>query len=131
MSRTRVGRGRTFASTLLAVAVVIELSGMAWAAQFRLPKIPKLGKSETTQQKSAPTGPLPEVTSIEPNSASPGTEGDLVLTGKNFAKSMKLRMNCPDESPSIQSFKVESDTRAVPSRALRPTTKSRLNGVPV
>lgn len=113
MSRTRVGRGRTFASTLLAAAVVIELSGTAWAAQFRLPKIPKLGKTETTQQKSAPTGPLPEVTSIEPNSASPGTEGDLVLTGKNFAKSMKLRMNCPEEAPSIQSLKVESDTRAV------------------
>ncbi|MGE5325930.1 MAG: hypothetical protein ACM3NO_02730, partial [Deltaproteobacteria bacterium] len=83
------------------------------AAQFRLPKIPKLGKSEPTQQKAAPSGPLPEVTSIEPNSASPGAEGDLVLTGKNFPKNMKLRMNCPDEAPSIKSFKVENETRAV------------------
>jgi hypothetical protein len=98
---------------LLAVIFVFAVSA-AWAAQFHMPKLPKIGKSEPAQQqKSAPTGPLPEVTSIEPNTASPGSEGDLVLRGKNFTAGMKLRMNCPDESPSIKSFKVESDTRAV------------------
>jgi hypothetical protein len=113
MSLTRVGRGDKYAAAFLGVIFVFALSAEAWAAQFHLPKLPKVGKSEQAQQKNAPTGPLPEVTGIDPNSASPGGEGDLVLTGKNFTKGMRLRMNCPEESPSIQSFKVESDTRAV------------------
>ncbi len=115
MSRTRVGRGDKYAAAFLGVIFVFALSAPVWAAQFHLPKLPKVGKSEPAQQKSAPapTGPLPEVTSIDPTSASAGSEGDLVLTGKNFTKGMRLRMNCPEEAPSIQSFKVESDTRAV------------------
>lgn len=112
MSRTPVGRGATYAAVCLAAIFVFALSA-AWAAQLHLPKMPKLGKSEQTQQKSAPTGPMPEVTGIEPTSASPGSEGDLVLTGKNFNKGTRLRMNCPEEAPTIQNFKVESDTRAV------------------
>ncbi|HET7840397.1 MAG TPA: hypothetical protein VFM21_02265 [Terriglobia bacterium] len=115
MSRTRVGRGDKFAAVFLGIVLLSAMTATAWgAAQFRLPKLPKIGKSDSPQQKqAAPTGPLPEVTSLEPNSASPGAEGDLVLTGKNFSSGMTLRMDCPQESPSIKSFKVESATRAV------------------
>jgi hypothetical protein len=114
MSRTRAGLADQYAAAFLAVIFAFALSATAWAAQFHLPKIPKLGKSEPAQQqKKAEAGPAPEVTSIEPNSASPGAEGDVVLTGKNFTAGTSLRMNCPEEAPLIQSFKVESATRAV------------------
>ncbi len=115
MSRIRAGREDTYAAIFLAAVFVFAFSATAWgAAQFRLPKLPKIGKSDSPQQKqAAPTGPLPEVTSIDPNSASPGAEGDLVLTGKNFSSGMTLRMDCPQEAPSIKSVKVESATRAV------------------
>ncbi len=115
MSRTRVGRGDRYAAVFFVAVMVFALSATAWAAaQFRLPKIPKIGRSESPQQKqSTATVPAPELTSIDPASASPGAEGDLVLTGKNFNVGTGLRMNCPGEAPTLSSFKVESATRAV------------------
>ena len=77
-----------------------------------MPKIPKLGKSQPAEQKKVTSSPSPEVTEISPNSASPGAEGGVVLTGKNFAAGTGLRMNCGGETPSITNFKVESPTRA-------------------
>ena len=115
MSRTRAGRdGRKSGVYLMAVLIWI-LAGSAWAAaQFHLPKIPKLGKSQPqpAEQKKAATAPAPELSSISPNSASPGAEGDLELTGKNFDSGTGLRMNCPEAAPAITSFKVENPTRA-------------------
>jgi hypothetical protein len=112
MSRTRLGRDGK--RVVLCFASVLFLGGTAWAAaQFHVPKIPKLGKSQPTEQKKESAGPAPELIEISPNSASPGAEGDLVLTGKNFAAGTGLRMNCQGEAPSISSFKVESATRAV------------------
>jgi hypothetical protein len=113
MVRTRVCRGEKYAARFFAAAVFMVISSLVAAAQLHMPKLPKLGKSDSPQQKKSPAGPLPEITSMDPNSASPGAEGDVVLTGKNFNAGMNLRMNCPDEAPSIQSFKVESATRAV------------------
>jgi hypothetical protein len=115
MSRTRAGRDGRKSGVYLAAALVWILAGPAWAAQFHLPKIPKLGKSQPqpTEQKKGSTAPAPALDSISPNSASPGAEGDLTLTGKNFDSGTGLRMNCPEAAPSITNFKVESPTRAV------------------
>jgi hypothetical protein len=119
MSRTRQGSEGKQAIAYLVAVILMVFAGTAWgAAQFHMPKIPKLGKSQSqpTEQKKetkGPAVPAAEITDISPNSASPGSEGDIVLTGKNFTDGTKLRMNCPDEAPSISSFKVESPTRAV------------------
>jgi hypothetical protein len=114
MSRTRVGRDDKEAAGYLAAVFVLFFAGTAWgAAQFHLPKIPKLGKSQSAEQKKEPAGPAPELTEINPNSASPGAEGDLVLTGKNFTSGTNFRMDCQGEAPTVSSFKVESPTRAV------------------
>jgi hypothetical protein len=114
MSRTRVGREGKQAVAYLTAVLLLVVAGTAWgAAQFHMPKIPKLGKSQPTEQKKETTGPAPELTAIDPSSASPGAEGDVVLTGKNFTAGTNLRMDCHSEAPSISSFKVESPTRAV------------------
>jgi hypothetical protein len=114
MSPARAGRVGSETRVHLTAALVLILAGPAWrAAQFHMPKIPKLGKSQPAEQKKEATAPAPELTAISPNSASPGAEGDLVLTGKNFDSGTGIRMNCPEEAPSITSFKVESATRAV------------------
>lgn len=116
MSRTGVGRMDRYAVVCFVTVLMLGLSATAWgAAQFRLPKLPKLPKTGSQQQQqpqNAPTGPAPELTSIDPNSASPGAEGDLVLTGKNFNVGTGLRINCSGEQPTISNFKVESATRA-------------------
>ena len=114
MSRTRQGRDGKQTVAYLTVVTILALAGTAWgAAQFHMPKIPKLGKSQPAEQKKETAGPAPEITGISPSSASPGSEGDLVLTGRNFTSGTRLRMNCPDEAPSFESFKVENPTRAV------------------
>jgi hypothetical protein len=108
------GAGREGSRVFACLTVVLFFAGTAWgAAQFHLPKIPKLGKSQSAEQKKGPAGPAPELSSISPSSASPGAEGDVVLTGKNFNSGTGLRMSCGDETPSISNFKVEGPTRAV------------------
>ena len=81
------------------------------AAQFGLPKIkiPKIGGA--SQAVQAPKGPSPEVKSIKPDTAPPGWEGDVVFTGANFSKNMKLRLNCGEYKE--EDFKIESAERAV------------------
>ena len=95
---------------------VLAVAGAAWAQFPKLPKITKKlpGQSDSKTQEQKPKGPVPEISSIEPNSAPPGGAGDLVLTGKNFANGMGVRISCKDSvSPHIDSLKVESPERAV------------------
>jgi hypothetical protein len=113
MSRTRAGRDGRQLPVYLAGVLLLGFAGTAWAAQFHMPKIPKIGKSKPAEQKKEAAAPLPELTAISPNSASPGGEGDLVLTGKNFTVGTGLRMSCSDTQPALSNFKVESPTRAV------------------
>ena len=115
MSPTRAGRDGSKRGVYLTAVLVLILAGPAWgAAQFHMPKIPKLGKSQPqpAEQKKGAAAPAPELAAINPNSASPGAEGDLVLTGKNFNVGTELRMSCSGETPALTNFKVESETRA-------------------
>ncbi len=104
--------GRKVRVYLAGVFLVVFAGGLG-AAQFRLPKIPKLGKTQPAEQKKPAAAPAAELTALSLHSASPGAEGDLVLTGKNFNAGTGLRMNCPNAAPAISNFKVESPTRAV------------------
>jgi hypothetical protein len=113
MSRTRAGREGKQSLVYPAAVLLLVFAGTVWAAQIHLPKIPKMGKSKPAEQKKEAAAALPGLTAISPNSASPGGEGDLVLTGSNFTVGTGLRMNCSDTQPSISSFKVDSPTRAV------------------
>lgn len=90
------------------------------AAQFGIPKIkvPKIGKSSPVNK--VVQGPVPEVTAINPNSVPPGWEGNVVLTGHNFSKSMKLRVSCPGFAVDLKEFKVEGPERAVQSLSIPP-----------
>jgi len=95
---------------------VLATQAPAAMAQFglKLPKVPKIGKQEPKPpaQAKQPQGPTPEVTSITPNSAPPGWEGDVVFTGKNFATNMKMRLMCDNVSVTPRNFRVESAERA-------------------
>lgn len=95
------------------VCVLVVLGVSTSAAQFGFPKIkvPKIGKSSPANK--VVQGPVPEVTAINPNSVPPGWEGDVVFTGSNFSKTMKLRMECESESVKPKDFRVESANRAI------------------
>jgi len=99
---------------LLGVMVVDVPGARAQFGLPKLPKVPKIGKQEQkppAQAKQA-QGPAPEVLAITPSSVPPGWEGDVVFTGKNFAQTMKLRMECGYEVKP-KNFRVESAERAV------------------
>jgi hypothetical protein len=86
----------------------------AWA-QF--PKIPKISKKLPGQSKSddakTPQGPLPELTSVTPDSVPPGGSGELVLAGKNLVDGVRVRIGCKDyQNLHIDSIKIESRERA-------------------
>jgi hypothetical protein len=106
-----------------AVVLGLGFGASVASAQFglKLPKIPKVGKKETkpateSKEKVAQL-PAVEITSIAPDSAPPGAAGEIVLTGKNFFRGMRLRMGCGEEERSPESLqnylvKVESPERA-------------------
>ncbi len=97
-------------------------------AQFgiKLPKIPKILKGDDKEDKKSdaksqpaadkakkPKGPVPEITSVEPDSVPPGWEGDVVFTGTNLAKGMTFMMECGSGvNYKPRDFRVESATRA-------------------
>jgi hypothetical protein len=97
--------------------VVIFSASMAFG-QFglpKIPKIPKLGKQDSKPPAKAqqPKEPMPEVKTIEPNLVPPAWEGDVVLTGKNFGKAMKLRLECGGHNINTKDLRVESAERAM------------------
>ena len=81
--------------------------------QFGLPKVkvPKIGKS--TPAEKGPQVPTPVVTTITPGSVPAGWEGEVVFTGTNFSKGMKLRLECGNQSMKVKDFRVENAERAV------------------
>ncbi|MGD0921120.1 MAG: hypothetical protein ABSA70_05060 [Terriglobia bacterium] len=108
---------------IAAVVLGLGIGASVASAQFglKLPKIPKVGKKEskpaTESKEKAAQLPAVEITSITPDSASPGAAGEIVLTGKNFFLGMRLRMGCGEEQGSPESLKnylvkVESPERA-------------------
>ena len=94
------------------------------SAQFglpKLPKIPKLGKNETkpAESKGKPTQhEAIEVTSISPDSAPPGAVGEVVLTGKNFFRGMRLKMACAGNDTAPENLKNHLVTVESPERAI-------------
>jgi hypothetical protein len=111
---------------MAALALALGVGPSDASAQFGLPKIPKLsktGKKDAPPQAAKPQGPPPQVAAISPNSVPPGWEGDVILTGTNFSKTMKLRMQCGYQSVKTVKFMVESAERAVLSLKISPTSE--------
>jgi len=106
---------------MLVTAAVAIAAPLAWG-QFSLPKvkIPKVGKS--TPAEKVPQGPMPVVTAITPSSIPPGWEGQIVFTGSNFSKDMKLRLECGYQFKP-KDFRVESAERAVFQLKVPPSTE--------
>ena len=106
-------------SAWLAASVLVSITfGAPMAsAQFglKIPKIPKVGKTEPNPPARAPIpkGPMPQVKTIDPSVVPPGWEGDVVFTGINFGKAMKLRIGCGSYNVKTKDFRVESAERAV------------------
>jgi hypothetical protein len=111
----RVLRSGVRAGWLVTVVGLLFVGVPGAMAQFglKLPKVPKIGKQEPKPpaQGKALQGPAPEVTAITPNSVPAGWEGDVTLTGKNFAANMKLRLNCENASVTPRDVRVESGER--------------------
>jgi hypothetical protein len=109
-------RSGVHAGWLATVVGLLFVSVPGAMAQFglKLPKVPKINKQEPKPpaQAKAPQGPAPEVTTITPNSVPPGWEGEVAFAGKNFAKNMKLRLNCENASVTLRDFRVENAERA-------------------
>lgn len=108
----------------LAIVVFWAFVGVPLAtAQFKLPKVPKLpkvGEKKPEPSKEEPKGAheAPEVLSVRPDSFPPGGAGEVMLTGKNFFRGMRLRLQCrgDEESPEMlkdHKVKVESPEKAV------------------
>lgn len=100
-----------FAGAFLFVTFV---AGGGWAQFPKIPKkLPGQSNSKSEDAKS-PRGPVPELTSVTPNSAPPGGSGELTLTGKNLAEGVHLRIGCNNSgNVHIDSIKIESSERAV------------------
>jgi hypothetical protein len=109
-SRTRA---REFRAVLFLMALVTLSAPIALGQFGGLKKAISKGTSPTPPAAKAPQGPTPVVSAITPNSVPPGWEGQVVLTGTNFAKTMKLRLDCSYQSVKIKNFTVESAERAV------------------
>ena len=107
-----------------AVVLVLGIgASVAWA-QFglpKLPKIPKVGKKEskpaTESKEKAAQLPAIEVTSVTPDSAPPGASGEIVLTGKNFFRGMRLRMGCAGDEAAPENLRNQLVTVESPERA--------------
>jgi len=107
-------------SAWLAASVLVSITFGAPIAsgQFglKIPKIPKVGKQDTTNPSTRapiPKGPMPQVKTIDPSVVPHGWEGDVVFTGINFGKAMKLRLACGTYTVKTKDFRVESAERAV------------------
>ncbi len=101
------------------IFVWVFTGGPTASGQIKLPKILKVaGKMESTPREgtnpSKETGPAPELLQISPDSAPPGGIGELLLTGKNFTKGLRLIMWCgkPMEELATGVFKLENSGRA-------------------
>jgi hypothetical protein len=115
---------KTAVWVIAAVILGLGFGASAAAAQFglKLPKIPKVGKKESTpateSKEKAAAHEAVEVTSFSPDSAPPGAAGEVVLTGKNFFRGMRVRMACAGDETDVLRLtdhlvKVESPERAV------------------
>ena len=122
-TKCRKSRLTTCTVILAACWIIMGSAEAVYSFQFRLPKIPKVPGVSKEQPKapatSAPQVPVPEITSISPKEVPPGWSGEIVLTGRNFPKTMTLRPDCGDSAVSWKEFKVESPERAVQSIAVR------------
>lgn len=112
MASTQI-RAREIQKVLLTCALIV-LAAPIGLGQFNLNKLkpPKTGTT-TPPATKAPQGPTPVVTAITPATVPPGWEGQIAMTGTNFAKDMKLRLDCNYQSVKIKNFTVESAERAV------------------
>lgn len=106
----------SFRIPLVTVLLGMLVGGSMARAQFGLPKIkiPKIGKQEPKPAARVKKllAPAPEITAITPDSAPPGGEGRLILTGKNLIQSVDLRILCENGGADAK-VKVESPERAV------------------
>jgi hypothetical protein len=99
---------------IAAVFLGLGIGASVASAQFglKLPKIPKLGKKET--EPTTPSRakklrvPAPEITSITPDSAPPGGDGELVVTGNNLFPGIVLNF-----CGTLTKLEVQSPERAV------------------
>jgi hypothetical protein len=105
-------------SILIGAILVWATCASIGAAQFHLPKVPSLPKTGTDRPGSPEVRPsraaTGEVVSImSPDSAPPGGQGEVILTGLNFREGMRIQFNCKGAQFSPASFKVEGPTRIV------------------
>jgi hypothetical protein len=112
MASTQI-RAREFRKVLFLMVMVALAASVALGQFGDLKKRISKATNPTPPAAKAPQGPMPVVTAITPASVPPGWEGQIVLTGTNFAKDMKLRLNCSFRSVKIKTFTVESGERAV------------------
>jgi len=116
---------RTAAVWVIAAVVLgLGFGASVASAQFglpKLPKIPKVGKKEskpaTESKEKAAQLPAIEVTSVTPDSAPPGASGEIVLTGKNFFRGMRLRMGCAGDEAAPENLRNQLVTVESPERA--------------
>ncbi len=112
---TRTGFDSRSVRGIFLVLALSALAAPAALGQFRLPKIkvPKIGGDTPPAAKTpqAPQLPAPVVTTITPNTVPPGWEGQVVFTGSNFSKAMKLRFTCGYQTMKVTNFTVESAER--------------------
>ena len=107
-----------------AVVLGLGFGASVASAQFglpKLPKIPKVGKKETkpateSKEKAAEHEAI-EITSISPDSAPAGAAGEIVLTGKNFFRGMRLRMGCAGDEAAPENLRNQLVTVESPERA--------------
>lgn len=104
------------------MALVAIAAAMAWG-QFSLPNLRTLKAGKSTPAEKAAQGPTPVVKAITPNAVPPGWEGQVVFTGSNFSKTMKLRLDCSYSNMKPKGFTVESAERAVFQLRVPPETE--------
>lgn len=109
---------RTYHQVIARLAGGMTASILLWAgvvtpaAQFHIPKVPGVSKTnKTSETKPSPGSTLEVVSSVSPDSAPPGGRGQIVLTGQNFSNGMTLKFTCKGAQFSPDSIKVESPTR--------------------
>ncbi|MBI4164222.1 MAG: hypothetical protein HY508_00635 [Acidobacteria bacterium] len=112
MSSSQI-RAREFRKALFLMVLVALAASVALGQFGDLKKKISKATNSTPPTAKTPQGPTPVVTSITPASVPPGWEGQVALTGTNFAKNMKLRLDCNYQSLKIKTFTVESTERAV------------------
>jgi hypothetical protein len=123
--RTRSGCVFAFAAFVLLAAA----GGSVQGAQFGLPKlkVPKLPGQKTTATKkkagAPPCTPTPEITAMNPPSGSPGSSGQVTLTGKNFNDHLRAELKCPQGGARITHFQVTSAEQATMDVSIESSAK--------